>query len=84
MILDWKHRLVFCIETISVGLIAILFALVCERANGLIHKMLAISLSSPSVARPARVFHDCFRTRRCFPWSQATHALTEQFPFLLC
>lgn len=51
LILDWKRRLVFWSGAISAGLVAILFAVVCEQANVQFHKLLARKAVS-RVSRP--------------------------------
>jgi H+/Cl- antiporter ClcA len=72
LILDWKRRLVFWSGAISVGLVAILFAIVCEHANTLFHKLLAISPYLPVLFTPLGFALIVFTTRKYFPGSQGS------------
>ncbi len=72
LILDWKRRLVFGIGALSVGLAAILFAVICEWANGMFHKMLAISPILPLVLTPLGFALIVYLTRKYFPGSQGS------------
>lgn len=72
MILEWKRRLVFWSGAISVGLVAILFAVACERANGLFHKLLAISPYLPLLLTPLGFALVVVITRKFFPGSQGS------------
>ena len=72
IILDWKRRLVFGIGAISVGLVAILFAVACEQANILFHKLLAISPYLPLVITPLGFVLIVVTTRKYFPGSQGS------------
>jgi H+/Cl- antiporter ClcA len=72
LILDWKRRLVFWSGAVSVGLVAILFAVACEWANGQFHKLLAISSFLPLLITPLGLVFIVFITRRYFPGSQGS------------
>ncbi|MFH0933590.1 MAG: chloride channel protein [Pseudomonadota bacterium] len=71
-ILDWKRRLVFGIGAVSVGLAAILFAIVCEWANGMFHRMLAISPYLPLLLTPLGLALIVYLTRKYFPGAQGS------------
>lgn len=72
MILEWKRRVVFWSGAISVGLVAILFAVACEWANGVFHKMLAISPYMPLLVTPLGLALIVYITRKYFPGSQGS------------
>ena len=72
MILDWKRRLIFWSGAISVGLIAILFAVACERANTGFHQIVAISPYLPLIVIPAGFAAIVYITRRYFPGAQGS------------
>ena len=72
MILDWKRRLVFWSGAISVGLVAIMFAVATEWANGIFHKLLAISPYLPLVVTPLGLALIVFLTQKYFPGSQGS------------
>jgi H+/Cl- antiporter ClcA len=72
LIVDWKRRLVFGIGAISVGLVAILFAVACEQANVQFHKMLAFSAYLPLLITPLGFAMIVFATRKYFPGSQGS------------
>ncbi len=72
MILNWKRRLVFLGGAISVGLVAILFAVACEWANGVFHKLLAVSPYLPLLLTPLGLVLIVFLTRKYFPGSQGS------------
>jgi H+/Cl- antiporter ClcA len=72
LVLDWKRRLVFWSGAISVGLMAILFALACEQANGLYHKLLAISPYLSLIVTPLGLVAIVFLARRYFPGSEGS------------
>ncbi len=72
VILVWKRRLVFWSGAISVGLVAILFAVACEQANQLFHRMLLISPYIPLLVTPAGLAFVVYVTRRYFPGSQGS------------
>ena len=72
LILDWKRRFVFWSGAISVGVVAILLAVACERANGLFHRMLAISPYLPLLLTPLGFALIVAATRRFFPGSQGS------------
>jgi H+/Cl- antiporter ClcA len=72
LILEWKRRLVFWSGAVSVGLVAILFAVACEWANGQFHKLLAISSFLPLLVTPLGLVFIVFITRRYFPGSQGS------------
>ena len=72
LILDWKRRLVFWSGAISVGLAAIFLAVAAEWANGLFHKMLAISPYLPLLITPLGLALIVFVTRKFFPGSQGS------------
>ena len=72
MILDWQRRLVFWSGAISVGLVAILFAVACERANILFHKLLAVSPYLPLLLTPLGFVLIVVTTRKFFPGSQGS------------
>jgi H+/Cl- antiporter ClcA len=72
LIHDWKRRLVFVGGAIGVGLAAILFALACEWANDVFHRMLAISPYLPLLLTPLGLVLIVFLTRKYFPGSQGS------------
>ena len=72
LILDWKRRLVFWSGAISVGLVAIFLAVAAEWANGLFHKLLAISPYLPLIITPLGLALTVFVTRKFFPGSQGS------------
>lgn len=72
MILEWKRRLIFWSGAISVGVVAILFALASEWSNGLFHKLLAVSPYIPLLATPAGFALIVFLTRKFFPGAQGS------------
>lgn len=72
MILEWKRRLIFWSGAISVGLVAILFAVACEQANKVFHKLLSISPFLPLLIIPAGFAAIVYITRRYFPGSQGS------------
>jgi len=72
LIVRWKRRLVFLGGAISVGLIAILFAVVCEWANTTFHKLLAVSPWLPLLITPLGFALIVFLTRRFFNGSQGS------------
>jgi chloride channel protein, CIC family len=71
-ILDWKRRLVFWSGAISVGLVAILFAVACEQANGVFHRLLAISPYLPLLFTPLGLALIVVVTRKFFPGAQGS------------
>ena len=72
MIHDWKRRLVFWSGAIFVGLIAISFAIACEKANALFHKLVAISPYFPLLITPLGLVLIVIITRKFFPGSQGS------------
>ena len=72
LILDWKRRLVFWSGALSVGIVAILFALACEKANGVFHKLLSISPYLPLLLTPLGLALIVYITRKHFPGSQGS------------
>lgn len=75
LILDWKRRLVFWSGAVTVGLVAILFAVASEWANGVFHKMLAMSSFLPLMAA-AFIAKAC--SRLIFP-TPIFHTMAENF-----
>ena len=72
MIHDWKRRLVFWSGAIFVGLIAISFAIACEKANALFHKLISISPYLPLLITPLGLVLIVTITRKFFPGSQGS------------
>ncbi|MDD5058843.1 MAG: chloride channel protein [Sideroxydans sp.] len=72
LILEWKRRLVFWSGAISVGLVAILFAVACERANVQFHRVLAYSPYLPLLLTPLGFALIVVLTRKYFPGSQGS------------
>ncbi len=72
MIHDWKRRFVFWSGAICVGLVAILFAIACEKANGLFHKLIAISPFLPLLITPLGLVLIVIITQKFFPGSQGS------------
>lgn len=72
LILDWKRRLVFWCGAISVGLAAILFAVACEWANGVFHKVLVLSPYFPLLLTPLGLVLIVLITRKFFPEAQGS------------
>ncbi len=54
------------------GLVAILFAIACEWANGVFHKILAVSPYLPLLLTPIGLVLIVFTTRKYFPGSQGS------------
>ncbi len=54
------------------GVVAILFALACEQANGLFHRLLGVSPYLPLVVTPLGLALVAFLTRKFFPGSQGS------------
>jgi H+/Cl- antiporter ClcA len=71
-ILEWKRRLVFWSGAVSVGLAAILFAVACEWANGVFHKLLAISPYLPLLVTPLGLALIVYITRKYFRGAQGS------------
>jgi H+/Cl- antiporter ClcA len=69
---EWKRRLVFWSGAISVGLVAILFAVACERSNGIFHRMISISPYLPLLVTPLGLMLIVYITRKYFPGSQGS------------
>ena len=72
MILEWKRRLIFWGGAICVGLVAIFFAVACETANDLFHKLIAISPYLPLLLTPIGLVSIVIITRKYFPGSQGS------------
>lgn len=72
MIHDWKRRLVFWTGAISVGLVAILFAVASEWADDSFHKLLGVSPYLPLLITPLGFALIVFLTRKYFPGSQGS------------
>lgn len=72
LIQDWRRRLVFFSGAIGVGVVAILFALGCEQANGVFHKMVSISPFLPLLVTPLGLAVVVLLTRKVFPGSQGS------------
>lgn len=72
MIVRWKRRIVFLGGAISVGLIAILFAVICEWANTTFHKLLSISPLLPLLVTPLGFALIVYLTRKYFTGSQGS------------
>lgn len=71
-ILEWKRRLVFWSGAISVGVAAILLAVAAEWANGVFHRLLAISPYLPLLVTPLGLALIVFLTRKYFSGSQGS------------
>ena len=72
MIPDWKRRIVFWIGALCVGLVAILFAVVCEQTNTLFHRLLGVSPYLPLLITPLGFAFIVYITRRFFLGSQGS------------
>ncbi len=72
LILDWKRRLVFWSGAVSVGLAAIMFAIACEWADGVFHKLLVISPYLPLLITPVGIALIVYLTRKYFPGAQGS------------
>ncbi len=72
LILEWQRRLVFWCGAVSVGLIAILFAIASEWANGIFHKLLTFSPYLPLVMTPLGLALVVILTRKYFPGAQGS------------
>lgn len=72
LILDWKRRFVFWSGAVSVGVVAILFAVACEKANGVFHQLLSISPYLPLLLTPLGLALVVYFTRKYFPGSQGS------------
>ena len=72
LILEWKRRLVFWSGAISVGVVAILFAVACEQANTQFHKLVSYSPYLPLILTPLGLVIIVVMTRRFFPGSQGS------------
>jgi len=69
---EWKRRLIFWFGAISVGVAAILFAIACEWANDVFHKLLAISPFLPLLVTPLGLVVIVYLTRKYFPGAQGS------------
>lgn len=72
LILEWKRRVVFWSGAISVALAAILLAVAAEWANGVFHRLLAISRYLPLLVTPLGLALIVFLTRKYFSGSQGS------------
>ena len=72
LIRGWRRRLVFFSGALAVGLIAILFAIACEKVNDVFHKMVAVSQFLPLLVAPAGLALTAYMTRKVFPGSQGS------------
>lgn len=72
MIHDWKRRLIFWTGAISVGVVAILFAVASEWADDSFHRLLGISPYLPLLITPLGFALIVFLTRKYFPGSQGS------------
>ena len=72
MIHDWKRQLVFWSGAICVGLIAVLFAIACEKANDFFQKLIVISPYLPLLITPIGLALIVIFTRKYFPGSQGS------------
>jgi H+/Cl- antiporter ClcA len=72
LILELQRRLVFWSGAISVGLVAILFAIASEWANGIFHKLLAISPYLPLLITPLGLVIVVVITRKYFSGAQGS------------
>ncbi len=72
LIQDWRRRLVFFSGAIGVGLVAIVFALVCEWANDLFHKVVTISPYLALLVTPLGFALVVALSRRFFPGTQGS------------
>ncbi len=72
LIQDWRRRLVFFSGAVLVGIVAILFALGCELANRLFHRMVVVSPYLPLIVTPAGFALTVMLTRKYFPGSQGS------------
>lgn len=72
MIHDWKRSLVFWTGAVSVGLVAILFAVGSEWANIQFHKFLAVSPYLPLLLTPLGFALVVYITQKYFPGSQGS------------
>lgn len=70
--LEWKRRLVFWIGAVSVGLVAVLFAIAGEKANSLFHKLLLVSPYLPLLITPLGFALIAFLTRKYFQGAQGS------------
>ncbi len=72
MIRDWKRQLVFWSGAICVGLIAVFFAIACEKANDIFHKLIVISPYVTLLITPIGLALIVIITRKHFPGSQGS------------
>jgi len=72
LILDWKRRIVFWSGAISVGVVAILFAVGSEQANIQFHRLLKISPYIPLILTPLGFAMIVYATREYFPGAQGS------------
>ncbi|MFA6904429.1 MAG: chloride channel protein, partial [Gallionellaceae bacterium] len=72
LIHDWKRRLIFWTGAISVGVVAILFAVASEWADDSFHRLLGISPYLPLLITPLGFALIVFLTRKYFPGSQGS------------
>ncbi|HQS57422.1 MAG TPA: chloride channel protein [Gallionellaceae bacterium] len=72
MIHDWKRRLIFWTGAISVGVVAILFAVASEWADDSFHKLLGVSPYMPLLITPLGFALIVYLTRKYFPGSQGS------------
>lgn len=71
-LMDWKRQLVFWSGAISVALAAIALAVAAEWANGIFHKLLAISPYLPLLITPAGLALIVITTQKFFPESNGS------------
>ena len=72
MIRDWKRRFVFWVGAICVGLVAVFFAIACEKANDVFHKAVVISPYLPLLMTPVGLVLIVIITRKFFRGSQGS------------
>ncbi len=72
LILEWKRRLVFWTGAVTVALVAIAFAVACDHANRVFHRLIAISPYLALLITPVGLMLIAAITQRFFTGSQGS------------
>lgn len=72
LILEWKRRVIFWTGAVSVALVAIMFAIACDMANGAFHKVIGYSRYIPLLLTPLGLMLIAAVTQRFFAGSQGS------------
>ena len=72
LITGWQRRLVFWSGAVGVGVVAILFAMACEWANAMFHRLIDVSTYLPLLVTPLGLALIVYISRKYFPGSQGS------------